>query len=100
MQLSLQLQWSSTNQWSPLLGRGQKYQACVITSGKDTHLCEDDEAVQTIVVFGEVVNTPIPSLKPNLNVKRGQLVAVVCHGIVYAIGRQDRNYLNQYLDTM
>ena len=26
--LSLQLQWNPTNQWSPLLGGGQAYQAC------------------------------------------------------------------------
>ena len=31
--LSLQLQWNSTCQWSPLLHGGQQDQACMIVSG-------------------------------------------------------------------
>ena len=46
---SSQLQWNSTNQWSPLLGGGQEYQACItIMSGSG----ENDAAGQSIVVIG------------------------------------------------
>ena len=45
---SSQLQWNSTNQWSPLLGGGRQYQACVaIVSGN-----ENGAGGQTIVVIG------------------------------------------------
>ena len=46
---SSQLQWNSSNQWSPLLGGGREYQACVtIVSGSG----ENDAGGQTIVVIG------------------------------------------------
>ena len=94
---SSQLQWNSTNQWSPLLGRGWEFQACVtIVSGSG----ENDAAGQTMVVIGgrmqsgEYTNSVVvwdPSTKrwrngPSLNDKRSDLVAVVCHDKVYAIG--------------
>ena len=95
--LSSQLQWNSTNQWSPLLGGGRELQACVtIVSGSD----ENDAAGQTIVVIGGQMHrvgctTSVivwdPSTKrwrngPSLNDKRRSLVAVVCRDKVYAIG--------------
>ena len=111
---SSQLQWNSTNQWSPLLGGGREYQACVIVSGNGDQSCENDAAVQTIVVLGgeqrhSCTNSVIiwdPSTNqwkngPNLNVKRKYFVAVVCHDKVYAIGGfggSDDNYT--VLDTM
>ena len=98
---SSQLQWNSTNQWSPLLGGGRSFQACVtIESGSG----ENDAGGQTIVVIGglmqsgefggEYTNSVIvwdPSTKrwrngPNLNDRRANLVAVVCRDKVYAIG--------------
>ena len=94
---SSQLQWNSTNQWSPLLGRGREYQACVtIMSGSG----ENDAGGQSIVVIGgqmhrvAYTNSVIvwdPSTKrwrngPSLNDRRRDLVAVVCHDKVYAIG--------------
>ena len=93
---SSQLQWNSTNQWSPLLGGGREFQACVtIESGN-----ENGAGGQTIVVIGgerqsgEYTNSVIvwdPSTKrwrngPSLNDRRIDLVAVVCHDKVYAIG--------------
>ena len=46
----LQLQWNSTNQWSPLLGRGWTYQACMtVVSGSGEN---DAGATQTNVVLG------------------------------------------------
>ena len=97
---SSQLQWNSTNQWSPLLGGGREFQACVtIESGN-----ENGAGGQTIVVIGglmqsgdfggEYTNSVIvwdPSTKrwrngPSLNDKRRSLVAVVCRDKVYAIG--------------
>ena len=94
---SSQLQWNSTNQWSPLLGGGRDSQACVpIESGN-----ENDTGGQTIVVIGGamqegeyITNSVIvwdPSTKrwrngPSLNDRRDNLVAVVCHDKVYAIG--------------
>ena len=43
-----QLQWNSTNQWSPLLGGGREAQACVtIESGN-----KNGAGGQTIVVIG------------------------------------------------
>ena len=92
---SLQLQWNSTNQWSPLLGGG-RFQACVtIESGN-----ENGSGGQTIVAIGglmqsgEYTNSVIvwdPSTKrwrngPSLNDRRASLVAVVCRDKVYAIG--------------
>ena len=92
-----QMQWNSTNQWSPLLGGGRELQACVtIVSGSG----ENDAAGQTIVVIGGQMhrvgctNSVIvwdPSTKrwrngPSLNDKRRSLVAVVCRDKVYAIG--------------
>ena len=45
---SSQLQWNSSNQWSPLLGGGREYQACVtIESGN-----ENGAGRQIIVVIG------------------------------------------------
>ena len=111
--LSSQLQWNSTNQWSPLLGRGQQYQACVtIESGN-----ENGSGGQTIVVIGgqmlrgENTNSVIvwdPSTMewrngPSLNDRRSDLVAVVCRDKVYAIGGwgHTNNYNNDTtLDTM
>ena len=45
---SSQLQWKSTNQWSPLLGGGQAYQACVTSVSGN----ENGSGGQTIVVIG------------------------------------------------
>ena len=110
---SSQLQWNSTNQWSPLLGRGRQYQACVtIESGN-----ENGAGGQTIVVIGgrmqsaEYTNSVIvwdPSTKrwrngPSLNDRRRSLVAVVCRDKVYAIGGSGGdNNNNNYtvLDTI
>ena len=93
---SSQLQWNSTNQWSPLLGGGREYEACVtIVSGN-----ENGSGGQTIVVIGgqmpsrEYTNSVIvwdPSTNrwrngPSLNDRRASLVAVVCRDKVYAIG--------------
>ena len=109
--LSSQLQWNSTNQWSPLLGGGWEYQACVtIESGN-----ENGAGGQTIVVIGGrrqrvgCTNSVIvwdPSTKrwrngPSLNDERRDLVAVVCHDKVYAIvGFGGNNYNYATLDTM
>ena len=111
--LSSQLQWNSTNQWSPLLGGGWAYQACMtIVSGN-----ENGSGGQTIVVIGgqmlrgENTNPVIvwdPSTMewrngPSLNDRRCDLVAVVCHDKVYAIGGwgHTNNYNNNTtLDTM
>ena len=107
-----QLQWNSTNQWSPLLGGGREYQACVtMVSGN-----ENGAGGQTIVVIGgrmqsgEYTNSVIvwdPSTKrwrngPNLNNRRASLVAVVCHDKVYAIGGfgSDNNDDYTFLDTI
>ena len=95
---SSQLQWNSTNQWSPLLGGGQIFQACMtIDSGSG----ENDAGGQTIVVIGGIMqeseyitNSVIvwdPSTKrwrngPSLNDRRASLVTVVCRDKVYAIG--------------
>ena len=93
---SSQLQWNSTNQWSPLLGGGRSFEACVtIESGN-----ENGAGGQTIVVIGGrmqrvgCTNSVIvwdPFTKtwrngPSLNDKRSDFVAVVCHEKVYAIG--------------
>ena len=107
-----QLQWNSTNQRSPLLGGGRESQACVtIESGSG----ENDAAGQTIVIIGGrmrrvgYTNSVIvwdPSTKrwrngPSLNDRRRDLVAVVCHDKVYAIGGVGRNNVNYTtLDTM
>ena len=109
---SSQLQWNSTNQWSPLLDGGRQGQACVtIESGN-----ENGAGGQTIVVIGGrmysdfYTNSVIvwdPSTKrwrnvPRLNDKRSDLVAVVCHAKVYAIGGYGGDNYNNYtiLDTM
>ena len=111
--LSSQLHWKSTNQWSPLLGGGWEFQACVtIESGNE------NGAGQTIVVIGGLMqrgSTSIgksvivwdPSTKrwrngPNLNERRANLVAVVCDDKVYAIGGCGYNnyYNNMVWDTM
>ena len=93
---SSQLQWNSTNQWSPLLGGGREYQACVtIQSGN-----ENGAGGQAIVVIGGrmhrvgCTNSVIvwdPSTMewrngPSLSDRRRDLVAVVCRDKVYAIG--------------
>ena len=109
--LSSQLQWNSTNQWSPLLGGGRAYQACVtIVSGN-----ENGSGGQTIVVIGgqmlrgENTNSVIVWDRstmewrngPSLNDRRRDLVAVVCRDKVYAIGGfGDDNYNNTALDTI
>ena len=111
---SSQLQWNSTNQWSPLLGGGREAQACMtIESGSD----ENGAGGQTIVVIGGLMqrvgctNSVIvwdPSTKrwrngPSLNDRRHDLVAVVCRDKVYAIGGwgHTNNYNNDTtLDTM
>ena len=109
---SPQLQWNSTNKWSPLLGRGREYQACVtIESGN-----ENGAGGQTIVVIGGRMqrvgysNSVIvwdPSTKrwrngPSLNDRRASLVAGVCRDKVYAIGGCGINDYNSYtiLDTI
>ena len=109
---SSQLQWNSTNQWSPLLGGGRGKQACVtIESGN-----ENGAGGQTIVAIGGerptgCTNSVIvwdPSTMewrngPSLNDKRSDLVAVVCPDKVYAIGGLRRaNSYNGYtvLDTI
>ena len=109
---SSQLQWNSTNQWSPLLGGGWSFQACVtIESGN-----ENGAGGQTIVVIGGLMqrvgctNSVIvwdPSTKrwrngPSLNDKRRSLVAVACHDKVYAIGGVAHDNYGGYslLDTM
>ena len=98
---SSQLQWNSTNQWSPLLGGGQEFQACVtIVSGN-----ENGAGGQAVVVIGgerqsgKYTNSVIvwdPSTKrwrngPSLNDRRSDLVAVVCRDKVYAIGGLGHN---------
>ena len=114
---SSQLQWNSTNQWSPLLGGGREDQACVtIESGSG----ENGAGGQSIVVIGGQLrrqqshlytNSVIvwdPSTKrwrngPKLNDRRCDLVAVVCHDKVYAIGGfGGNNRYNNYtaLDTI
>ena len=107
---SSQLQWNSTNQWSPLLGGGWAFQACVtIVSGN-----ENDG--QTIVLIGGemyivgLTNSVIvwdPSTKrwrngPSLNDTRMSLVAVVCRDKVYAIGGWGGSNIGNYttLDTI
>ena len=109
---SSQLQWNSTNQWSPLLGGGWDSQACVtIESGN-----ENGAGGQTIVVIGGhmcrggCTNSVIvwdPSTMewrngPSLNHRRASLVAVVCRDKVYAIGGVGRanNYNYTALDTI
>ena len=108
---SLQLQWNSTNQWSPLLGGGREAQACVtIKSGK-----ENGAGGQTIVVIGgemmhRYTNSVIiwdPSTMewrngPSLNDRRSDLVVVVCRDKVYAIGGFGgaNNNNNTTLDTI
>ena len=110
--LSSQLQWNSTNQWSPLLGGGRDLQACVtIESGN-----ENGEGGQSIVVIGgrmqsdSYTNSVIvwdPSTKrwrngPSLNDRRCDLVAVVCRDKVYAIGGVGGDNIQNFtvLDTM
>ena len=110
---SSQLQWNSTNQWSPLLGGGREFQACVtIVSGN-----ENGAGGQAVVVIGgrerqnrESTNSVIvwdPSTKrwrngPSLNDRRRDLGAVVCRDKVYAIGGLCRtnNYNYATLDTI
>ena len=110
---SSQLQWNSTNQWSPLLGGGREYQTCVtIESGN-----ENGAGGQTIVVIGGLMqsdsytNSVIvwdPSTMewrngPSLNDRRRSLVAVVCHDKVYAIGGVGGDNYNDgstFLDTI
>ena len=108
-----QLQWNSTNQWSPLLGGGREYQACVtIASGSG----ENDSAGPTIVVIGGRMQSDSytksvivwdPSTKrwrngPSLSDGRINLVAVVCHDKVYAIGGVGHDNYGGYtiLDTI
>ena len=109
---SSQLQWNSTNQWSPLLGGGRVYQACVtIESGN-----ENGAGGQTLAVIGgrmqsgEYTSSVIvwdPSTKswrngPSLSDGRANLVAVVCHDKVYAIGGLGSDNYDGYtiLDTI
>ena len=106
---SSQLQWNSTNQWSPLLGGGRQYQACVtIDSGN-----ENGAGGQTIVAIGGerptgCTNSVIvwdPSTMewkngPSLNDKRSDLVAVVCRDKVYAIGGLGNSNYDPTLDTI
>ena len=111
---SSKFQWNSTNQWSPLLGGGQSFQACA-TIGSDSG--ENDAGGQTIVVIGglmqsgECTNSVIvwdPSTKtwrngPSLNDKRRSLVAVACHDKVYAfggVGGDNNDDNNTTLDTI
>ena len=109
---SSQLQWNSTNQWSPLLGGRRGRQACVTIERGN----ENGAGGQSIVVIGglmqsrDYTNSVIvwdPSTKrwrngPRLNGKRRSLVAVVCHDKVYAIGGWGRDNYNNYttLDTI
>ena len=103
------LQWNSTNQWSPLLGGGREYQACVaIESGNEN----DGQAI--VVIGGRmqseyITNSVIvweQSTKrwrngPSLNDRRQSLVAVVCRDKIYAIGGFGRDNYNHStaLDT-
>ena len=84
---SSQLQWNSTNQWSPLLGRARVFQACVTTESGSG---ENGAGGQSNVVIGGrmhrvgCTNSVIvwdPSTKngPSLNDRRRSLAAVVCH---------------------
>ena len=108
----LPLQWSSTNQWSPLLGGAREYQVCVtIESGN-----ENGAGGQTIVVIGGRMQSDFytnsvivwdPSTKrwrngPSLSDGRANLAAVVCHDKVYAIGGlgSDNYYDYTFLDTI
>ena len=109
---SSQLQWNSTNQWSPLLGGGREFQACVTTESGNVN----GAGGETIVVIGGrrqsdfYTNSVIvwdPSTKrwrngPSLNDRRQSLVAVVCRDKVYAIGGYggDNNYNYATLDTI
>ena len=68
------LQWISTNQWSPLLGGGRQWQACVtIVSGSG----ENDAARQTIVVIGggtereNITNLSLYGIHPPWNGETG-----------------------------
>ena len=114
---SSQLQWNSTNQWSPLLGGGWESQACMtIESGN-----ENGAGGETIIVIGGAIfrftgpidvftNSVIvwdPSTKrwrngPSLSEGRANLVAVVCHDKVSAIGGFGGNNYNNFtvLDTI
>ena len=110
--LSSQLQWNSTNQWSPLLGGERAYQACVtIESGN-----ENGSGGKTIVIVGGRMQSDFntnsvivwdPSTKrwrngSSLNDRRCDLVAVVCRDKVYAIGGFGDDNYNNYttLDTI
>ena len=109
---SSQLQWNSTNQWSPLFGGGRRGQACVtIKSGN-----ENGAGGQTILVIGGQTHSDFytnsvivwdPSTKrwrngPSLNDRRRDLVVVVCRDKVYAIGGlgHAKIYNNTALDTI
>ena len=107
-----QLQWNSTNQWSPLLGGGREYQACVTIESGD----ENGAGGQTIVVIGGRMQSDYytksvivwdPSTKrwrngPSLSDGRINLVAVVCRDKVYAIGGVGHDNYGGYtiLDTI
>ena len=109
---SSQLQWNSTNQWSPLLGGRRGRQACVTIERGN----ENGAGGQSIVVIGGQMQSDFctnsvivwdRSTKrwrngPSLNDKRHDLVAVVCRDKVYAIaGYGDDNYNNYTtLDTI
>ena len=110
--LSSQLLWNSTNQWFPLLGGGRERQACVtIASGN-----ENGAGGETIVVIGgerqrvgctnSVILWDASTMEwrngPSLNDKRSDLVAVVCHDKIYAIGGwgRDNNDNNTVWDTI
>ena len=77
--LSPQLQWNSTNQWSPLLGGGRDFQACVTIENGSA-------GGQTIVVIGG-------------RMESGEFV---CRDKVYAIGGVggDNNDNHTTLDTI
>ena len=109
---SSQLQWNSTNQWSPLLGGGQEYQACVTIESCN----ENGAGGQTIVVIGglmhrvgctnSVILWDLSTKRwrngPSLNDRSCDLVAVFCCDKVYAIGGLGGDNYNNYttLDTI
>ena len=92
---SSQLQWSSTNQWSPILGGGRRGQACVtIESGNENGTGgQADVVIGGRMQSGEYTNSVIvwdPSTKrwrngPSLNDKRSKLVPVVVPVVVVLV---------------
>ena len=51
----LQLQWNSTNQWSPLLGEGRVFQACVTIAS----MMQEDKPLLSLVAKCVDLDSPI-----------------------------------------